>query len=133
MKNRNLLSLIIMGLSLILPFSLSPEPMEVFKSLHAETSPLPPSMPDRSEMNLVAFFATAEEGGFALSVALYDDPRTKWEVDYMELYDDEWDPLLISWIDRHGIVRLAVDRGLLEEESPELEGVLVFLTRGTPL
>jgi len=31
------------------------------------------------------------------------------------------------------IVPLAVDKGLLEEESPELEGVLVFLTRGTPL
>lgn len=133
MKNRNKIFLIIVTLSLILPLGLSPEPVRIFENLYAETSPLPPSLPDRVGLKMVAFFVTEDEGGLSLSVALYDDAQTKREVDYMELYNDEGDLLLVSWIDHHGIKRLAVERGLLEEEDGELDRGLVFFTVGTPL
>ena len=133
MKNRHIIFFIIMNLAMILPLGLSPEPVAVFENLHAETGGVSPALPERSEMNLVIFITASPEEGFTFSLALYDDPGTRWEVDYMELYDEEGELFLISWIDQYGIKRLAVDRGLLEQETSELQGVLVFLPQGTPL
>jgi len=50
----------------------------------------------------------------------------------MELYDGAGSLLLVSWVDRFGIRRTAMDRGLLQEEASRLEGVLVLLQEGTP-
>ena len=134
MKNRSKIYLILITFLLLLGLSLGffPKPIGS-ESLRVETGLRSRSLPDKSKMNMVAFFTMPSEEEFTLSFALYDDPRTKWEADYMELYDGEGELLLLSWIDRHGIMRMAVDRGLLDEETPELERVLVFVTRGSPL
>jgi len=62
-------------------------------------------------------------------VAAYDDPTTKRPADYWELYNSTGDLLGVGWFDRFGIQRLAVDRGLLEDED-KLEGVFVLLSEG---
>ena len=60
---------------------------------------------------------------------VYDDVTTKRAADYWELYGSTGDLVAISWFDRFGIQRLAVDRGLLEE-SDKLEGTFVVFLDG---
>jgi hypothetical protein len=62
-------------------------------------------------------------------VAVYDDPATDRPADYLELYDDTGHLLAVSWFDRLGIERVAVDRGFLEGKN-ELDGVFVVLLDG---
>lgn len=67
------------------------------------------------------------------AMAMYDDPRSKRPVDYMELYDFSGGLLFINWIDGFGILRTAMDIGLLQQGS-QLAGLLVLLlVEGTPL
>ena len=61
----------------------------------------------------------------------YDDPRTKLEIDYLELYGISGDLLLVSWIDRFGVCQVAIDRALLTSEPKTVDGVLVLITSGT--
>jgi hypothetical protein len=61
----------------------------------------------------------------------YDDPRTKLEIDYLELYGISGDLLLVSWIDRFGVCQVAIDRALLTAEPKTVDGVLVLITGGT--
>lgn len=65
-------------------------------------------------------------------VAVYDDPATDRPADYLELYDDTGHLLAVSWFDRLGIERVAVDRGFLEGKN-ELDGVFVVLLDGDPV
>jgi len=67
------------------------------------------------------------------TVALYDDPRTKAETDYVELYDETGGLVSVSWLDLFGIRRTAMDSGLLAAEPSELQGLLVLLAEGTHL
>lgn len=48
-------------------------------------------------------------------------------------HDVTGDLLLVSWIDRFGICQVAMDRGLLDEEHPGIDGVLVMMTGGMAL
>jgi hypothetical protein len=50
-------------------------------------------------------------------------------VDYWELYDNDGDLVAISWFDRFGIERLAIDRGLVDE-GDKLEGAFVVFSDG---
>lgn len=124
----------IMSLSLLfLPGkSLDAEPMRVTENLRREKVLLPPSAPDKGQLILVSFVTIATEAEIIAAVATHDDPQTKRPVDYMELYDGSGGLLLVSWIDRFGIRRTAMDRGLLQEDTSRLEGVLVLLAEGTP-
>ena len=72
-----------------------------------------------------------EEGGGWGIMVFYDDPRTKLEVDYLELYDIDGNLLLVSWIDRFGVCQVAIDRALLNKDQPTVDGVLVLITGGT--
>jgi hypothetical protein len=74
-----------------------------------------------------------EADGTAGVVVFYDDPRTKWELDYVEFYDLEGNLLLMSWIDGRGLCQAAMDRGLLNEKKPAVDGVLVMIAVGTAL
>ena len=65
-------------------------------------------------------------------VAVYNDPTTERSTDYWELYNNEGELAAASWFDRLGIVRMAVDRGLLEETG-ELEGIFVVFLQGESL
>jgi hypothetical protein len=63
-------------------------------------------------------------------ITAYDDPATDRPADYFELYDKTGGNLLaVSWFDRFGIERTAVDRGVLEG-ADALEGIFVVLIDG---
>ena len=64
------------------------------------------------------------------AVAIYDNPETTKPVDYIEFYDAVGNLLQASWIDKYGIRRTAIDRGLLQEEGSRLEGVLTLISEG---
>ena len=66
-------------------------------------------------------------------IVFYDDPQTKLDVDYLELYDIDGDLLLVSWIDRFGVCQIAIDRALLDEDRVSVDRVLVLITGGTEL
>lgn len=134
MKVKNEIYFIIMSLTLLLLLSgsLYAEPIRVTENLRRETVLLPPSAPERGQLVLVSFVTITPEAEVIASVAAYDDPQTRRSIDYLELYDEAGSLLLVSWVDRFGIFRTAMDRGLLQEETSRLEGVLVLLQEGTP-
>lgn len=124
---------VILGLSLLLlaSKSLHAEPTRVTEDLRRERVFLPSSAPNKSKLILVSFTTIQVGADIAGTMAMYDDPQTERPMDYMELYDGSGGLLLISWIDRFGIRRTAMDRGLLQEEASKLEGVLILLLEGT--
>jgi len=69
------------------------------------------------------------EGDIVGQFTVYDDPTTERSVDYWELYDNDGDLVAISWFDRFGIERLAIDRGLVDE-GDKLEGAFVVFSDG---
>ena len=69
------------------------------------------------------------EGNIVGEFIVYDDPTTERLVDYWELYDNDGDLVAISWFDRFGIERLAIDRGLVDE-GDKLEGAFVVFSDG---
>ncbi len=107
--------------------SLHAEPMRVTENLRKERDLLPPSAPERGQLVLVSFVTITPEAEVIASVATYDDPQTSRSIDYLEHYDEAG----VSWVDSFGILRTAMDRGLLQEEASRLEGVLVLLQEGT--
>ena len=83
-------------------------------------------------MTLVSSQPWVVEGGEVwgtLAAYVYDDVTTKRVADYWELYGSTGDLVAISWFDRFGIQRLAVDRRLIEE-SDKLEGTFVVFLDG---
>jgi len=58
------------------------------------------------------------------TVVLYDDPSTRRAADYLELYDGGGGLVAVSWFDRFGIQRIAVDRAFADGRE-RLEGVFV--------
>jgi hypothetical protein len=58
----------------------------------------------------------------------YDDPRTKLQLDYLEVYEIGGDLLLVSWIDRFGVCQVAIDRALLNKNEPAVDGIFVLIT-----
>ena len=123
-----------LGLShlLLLSGSLHAETIRFTENLRRETVLLPPSAPERGQLVLVSFVTITPEAEVIASVATYDDPQTSRSIDYLELYDEAGSLLLASWVDSFGILRTAMDRGLLQEEASRLEGILVLLLEGTP-
>ena len=87
--------------------------------------------PEQHQMSLVSFdpWVVAGEVLGTLATYVYDDVTTERPADYWELYDKEGNLLALSWFDRFGIKRTAVDRGIVEEKD-QLEGVLVMVIVG---
>jgi hypothetical protein len=54
---------------------------------------------------------------------------TERPVDYWEIYNQEGELVAVSWFDRLGIRKTAVDRGLVEEKD-KLEGIFVVVSDG---
>lgn len=87
--------------------------------------------PERDDMTLVSSKPWVV-GGEVLGVFagyVYKDVSTQRPVDYWELYDEAGDLLAVSWFDKFGIQRTAVDRGIIEE-GDKLEGVFVVVMDG---
>ena len=90
------------------------------------------AVPAHDNMTLVSSQPWVVEGGEVwgtLAAYVYDDVTTKRAADYWELYSSTGDLVAISWFDRFGIQRLAVDRGLIDE-SDKLEGTFVVFIDG---
>ena len=87
--------------------------------------------PGQHEMSLVSFQPWVVQGEVlgTLAAYVYDDVTTERPVDYWELYDKNGDLLAVSWFDKAGVQRTAVDRGILEEKD-RLEGILVVVLTG---
>ena len=77
-------------------------------------------------ISLTPLIANGETVG---AMAIYDDPTTKRVADYLEVFDSEGAPVIVSWFDRFGIERLVVDRALIEG-GDELQGVFVAVLDG---
>jgi hypothetical protein len=87
--------------------------------------------PEQHPLSLVSFQPWVVEGEiFGLVAAyVYDDVTTDRSADYWEIYDNEGNLLALSWFDRFGIKRTAVDRGIMEELG-RLEGIFVVISDG---
>jgi hypothetical protein len=87
--------------------------------------------PELHHMSLVSFQPWVVEGQVLGTLAeyVYDDVTTQRPTDYWELYDKQGDLLAVSWFDRFGIQRTAIDRGIVEQKS-QLEGVFVVVLDG---
>lgn len=134
MKEKKTIYFVVLSLSVLLLFSraLPAEPMRVTENLRREKVLLPPSAPDKDQLILVSFVTITYEAEIIAVLAVFNDPQTKRPVDYFEFYDGSGGFLLVGWVDRFGIRRTAMDRGLLQEQASQLEGVLVLLAEGTP-
>jgi hypothetical protein len=119
-------------LILAMGWSAAGEPLRVAENLRHESVLMPSGAPERSGLTLVDVTVVDDESDGLGIVVLYNDAQTKREVDYLEVYDLSGDLLLISWIDRFGICRIAADQGLLRKD-PGIDGILVLITDGTPL
>jgi hypothetical protein len=87
----------------------------------------PRSLPPKTEMTILGFFGFTL-GGQAGSIAVYDDAATKRVGDYSEIYNATGDLVAIVWYDAFGILRSAVDRGVILHKP--LEGVFVLVLDG---
>jgi hypothetical protein len=87
--------------------------------------------PEQHDMTLVSFQPWVIEGEVlgTVGVYVYDDVITKRQADYWELYDKEGNLLAVSWFDKFGIQRTAVDRGIAEQKD-KLEGIFIVVLDG---
>jgi hypothetical protein len=87
--------------------------------------------PEQHVMSLVSFDPWMVEGKVLGTMAayVYTDVTTERPADYWELYDNNGDLLAVSWFEKSGVQRTAVDRGILEEKD-RLEGILVVVLTG---
>jgi hypothetical protein len=90
--------------------------------------------PEQHDMTLVASEPWVVEGEVfgVLAGYVYKDVSTRRPVDYWELYDTAGDLLAVSWFDRFGIHRTAVDRGIMQD-GEKLDGVFVIVLDGETL
>ena len=109
------------------------EGLRTTQNLRDQDVILPFSTPERGRMAELQRLTFIDDDLGAGLLVFYDDPRTKWAIDYVELYDVQGDLLVVSWIDMFGACQGAIDRGLLDEDDPKIEGVLVTIDVGTML
>lgn len=106
------------------------EELRTVNNLRNETVIVPFSAPNRNELRLLNYVTFAEDTRISGWVAFYDDPKTKRPVDYLELYDTAGNLLVIGWLDRFGIARTAVDRGLVGQDAAEVQRILLLIPEG---
>lgn len=84
--------------------------------------------PEHHAMTLISSQPWVVEGEVlgTLAAYVYEDVSTERPIDYWELYDKEGHLLAVSWFNRFGIQRTAVDRGIVENKD-KLEGIFVVV------
>jgi hypothetical protein len=87
--------------------------------------------PEQHDMRLVSLDPLVNEGEIIGAVAAYvfDNVTTERPVDYWEVYNNEGNLVAVSWFDKFGTQRMAIDRGIAEQED-KLEGVFVVVLDG---
>jgi len=108
------------------------EQLRVAENLRQGQVMMPASVPERSRMTIVDHIMFVDSGVAAILI-FYDDKTTERELDYIEVYDVEGNLLLLSWIDKTGVCLVAMDRGLLNSDDPEVDGTLVMVGVGREL
>ena len=68
-----------------------------------------------SNFLLVTCFKITFDEQLVAIVALYDDPATR------------------AWLDEFGVLRVAVDFGLIDEDASAVTGILVLVADGNPV
>jgi hypothetical protein len=129
---KRLLGLAVLGVTMLLSDVAMDQPLRVADNPSRTQISLPASTPDKGRMEERDTLMFFETGGFAGILVFYDDTGTKWDIDYIELYDLDGNLLMVTWLDRLGICQVALDRGLLNAEHPGLDGTLVMIAIGTP-
>ena len=86
----------------------------------------PVSLPEKDRLTLMSIVEVTVGREILGAIAAYDDAATARPADYLELYNKDGALLAVSWFDRFGIERLAVDRALAEDTS-RLEGIFVLV------
>ena len=84
------------------------------------------AVPEKDRLTLMSIVEVTVGREILGAIAAYDDAETARPADYLELYNNAGALLAVSWFDRFGIERLAVDRALAEDTS-KLEGVFVLV------
>ena len=105
------------------------DPTRIIAKSSAPESYRSVSPPQKDRLILVSVLQVIDAEEILGSLATYDDVATTRPADYLELYNNAGDLLAVSWIDRFGIERLAVDQALVEQ-SDQLEGVFVLIMSG---
>ncbi|MGH7929712.1 MAG: hypothetical protein ACREQV_18170 [Candidatus Binatia bacterium] len=109
---------------------LHPEPAQIIAKSSAQDFSRSVSLPQKERLTLVSVVQVTVAGKVLGGLAGYDDTATARPADYLELYNNAGDLLAITWFDKFGIERLAVDRALAEQHTDKLEGVLVLVVTG---
>jgi hypothetical protein len=122
------MSAIMLGLAapLFLSVPVEAAPIQSSDDASVQQAILSPFGPELTEVSLSPLVVSGETVGM---VVVYDDPTTARPVDFLALYDNAGQLVAIGWFDKFGIQRMAMDRGLLEENG-KLEGVLVLVLDG---
>ena len=84
------------------------------------------SLPEKDRLTLMSIVEVTVGREILGAIAAYDDAATARSADYLELYNNAGALLAVTWFDRFGIERLAVDRALAEDTN-KLEGVFVLV------
>ena len=92
----------------------------------------PAALPEKQKMKLIGFVAPKVSSGIAGGMAIYDDAATKRIGDYAEIYNLKGALIAIIWFDQFGILRTAIDRGVVLHKK-DVEGVLVLVMSGDPV
>jgi hypothetical protein len=105
------------------------EPLEFHNKSSAFAELAAISLPRKDGLNVLSVFRVRVGGEIVGHLVAYDNAATARQTDYLELYDNRGSLLAVSWFDRFGIERVAVDPALAEE-GQQLEGGLVLLVTG---
>jgi hypothetical protein len=131
MNFRNKMSAIMLGLAapLFLSVLVEAEPIQSSDNTSVQQAILSAFGPEQSQLTEVSLSPLVVSGETVGMVVVYDDPTTERPVDFLALYDNAGQLVAIGWFDKFGIQRMAMDRGLLEDNG-KLEGVLVLVLDG---
>jgi hypothetical protein len=131
MNFRNKMSAIMLGLAapLFLSVLVEAEPIQSSDNTSVQQAILSPFGPEQSQLTEMSLSPLVVSGETVGMVVVYDDPTTERPVDFLALYDNAGQLVAIGWFDKFGIQRMAMDRGLLEDNG-KLEGVLVLVLDG---
>jgi hypothetical protein len=133
MKMKKLCVLVIFAATLLFNQKAMTEQLRVVENLRDQQINVPASIPDRNRMKIIDDLMFVDEDGTAAIFIFYDDVRTERHVDLTECYDLGGNLLLVTWIDRLGIRQVAMDRGLLDADTPRVDGTLVMVGVGQEL
>jgi hypothetical protein len=131
MNFRDKMRAIMLGLvaALFLSVPVEAEPIQRSDNTPVQQALLPPFGPEQSQLTEVSLSPLVVGGETVGMVSVYDDPTTERPVDFLALYNNAGQLVAVGWFDKFGIQRIAMDRGLLEDNG-KLEGVLVLVLDG---